>query len=151
MRDNGVRVATDWTDAYYGQFSGGAGEGDRPIVVSYASSPPAEVVFAEPPIDEPTTAVVDASCVRQVEYAGVLAGAENPEEARELVDFLLSAPFQADIPLTMYVLPVRDGTPLPEVFERFAATPDDVIEVDPFELGEVRDDLIRRWRDVVVR
>ena len=151
LRANGVRVATDGTDAYYGQFSGGAGVGDRPIVVSYASSPPADVVFADPPIYEPTTAVIDASCVRQVEYAGVLAGAEHPEEAEELIDFLLSAPFQADVPLSMYVLPVREGTPLPEVFERFAASPDDVIEVDPFELGRTRDDLLRRWRDVVVR
>ena len=151
LRANGVRVATDWTDAYYGQFSGGAGEGDRPIVVSYASSPPVEVVFAEPPIDEPTTAVVDASCVRQVEYAGVLAGAAHPQEARELVDFLLSEPFQADLPLSMYVLPVRDGVDLPEVFERFAATPDDVIEIDPTELGARRDDLLRRWRAIVVR
>jgi thiamine transport system substrate-binding protein len=151
LRANGVSVATDWTDAYYGQFSGGGGEGDRPIVVSYASSPPAEVVFAEPPIDEPTTEVVDASCVRQVEYAGVLAGADHPEAARQLVDFMLSEPFQADIPLTMFVLPVREGTPLPDVFERFAARPEDVIEVDPFELGARRDDLLRRWRDVVVR
>ena len=151
LRANGVRVATDWSDAYYGQFSGGAGEGDRPIVVSYASSPPAEVVFADPPIDEPTTAVVDASCVRQVEYAGVLAGAAHPEEARALVDFLLSEPFQADIPLSMFVFPVREGTPLPDVFERFAAAPDDVIEVDPFELGTTRDELIRRWRAIVVQ
>ena len=151
LRANGVRVATDWTDAYYNEFSGGGGAGDRPIVVSYASSPPAEVVFAEPPIDAPTTAVVDASCVRQVEYAGVLAGADNPDEAEELIDFLLSEPVQADIPLTMFVLPVREGTPLPDVFEQFAARPDDVIEVDPFALGARRDDLLRRWRDVVVR
>lgn len=151
LRANGVRVAADWTDAYYNEFSGGGGGGDRPIVVSYASSPPAEVVFAEPAIDEPTTAVVDASCVRQVEYAGVLAGADNPDEARQLIDFLLSEPVQADIPLTMFVLPVREGTPLPEVFEQFAARPDDVIEVDPFALGARRDDLLRRWRDVVVR
>ena len=151
LRANGVRVAADWTDAYYNEFSGGGGEGDRPIVVSYASSPPAEVVFAEPPIDEPTTTVVDASCVRQVEYAGVLAGAADPEGARLLIDFLLSEQVQADIPLTMFVLPVREGTPLPEVFEQFAARPDDVIEVDPFALGARRDDLLRRWRDVVVR
>ncbi len=151
MRGNGVAVATDWTDAYYTRFSGGGGEGDRPLVVSYASSPPAEVVFAEPPIEEPTTGVVEASCIRQVEYAGVLAGAEHPEEARQLVDFLLSAEFQSDMPLNMYVFPVREGTPLPEVFERFAATPAEVIEVDPLELGERRDELIDRWRDIVVR
>jgi thiamine transport system substrate-binding protein len=151
LRANGVRIATDWSDAYYGQFSGGAGEGDRPLVVSYASSPPAEVVFAEPPIEEPTTAVVDASCVRQVEYAGVLAGTEHAEEAHELVDFLLSPQFQADMPLAMYVFPVREGTPLPDVFERFAATPADVLRVDPFALGDQRDDLLRRWREIVVR
>jgi thiamine transport system substrate-binding protein len=152
LRANGVRVATDWTDAYYAQFSGGAtSEGDRPLVVSYASSPPAEVVFADPPVDEPPTGVVEASCVRQVEYAGVLAGADNAEGARALVDFLLSERFQADMPLNMFVFPVREGTPLPDVFERFAATPADVIEVDPFELGERRDDLLARWREIVVR
>ncbi len=152
LRDNDVRVATDWTDAYYTQFSGGGlSEGDRPLVVSYASSPPVEVVFADPPIEEPPTAVIEASCIRQVEYAGVLAGSDRTDEARALIDFLLSASFQADLPLNMYVFPVRDGTPLPDVFERFAVVPADPIEVDPFELGERRDDLIARWRDIVVR
>jgi thiamine transport system substrate-binding protein len=152
LRANGVRVATDWSDAYFTHFSGGASsEGDRPIVVSYASSPPAEVAFAEPPVAESPTGVIEASCVRQVEYAGVLAGTDNVAGAHAVIDFLLSEAFQADMPLTMFVFPVRDGTPLPEVFEAYAATPDDVIELDPFELGERRDDLLRRWRDVVVR
>lgn len=152
LRANGVRVASDWTDAYYAHFSGGGGsEGDRPLVVSYASSPPAEVVFADPPVDEPPTGVIEASCIRQVEYAGVLAGAGEAEGARALLDFLLSERFQADLPLSMFVFPVREGTALPEEFERFAATPADVIEVDPFALGERRDELLARWRDVVVR
>lgn len=152
MRANGVAVAADWTDAYYTQFSGGAtSEGDRPIVVSYASSPPAEVVFADPPVEEPPTGVIEASCIRQVEYAGILSGTDRPDEARELIDFLLSEPFQADMPLNMFVFPVRADTPLPEVFEAFAARPAEVIEIDPFELGERRDDLLRRWRDIVVR
>lgn len=152
LRDNGVEVASGWSEAYYTLFSGGGGsEGDRPLVVSYASSPPAEVVFADPPVDEPPTGVIEASCIRQVEYAGVLAGAENPEGARELIDFLLSEEFQADMPLTMFVFPVREGTPLPEAFERWAARPAEVIEIDPFELGERRDELIATWRDLVVR
>ena len=47
LRANGVEVAAGWEEAYYGSFSGSAGStGSRPIVVSYASSPPAEVVFA---------------------------------------------------------------------------------------------------------
>lgn len=152
LRDNGLAVANDWTDAYYGQFSGGASsEGDRPLVVSYASSPPVELVFAEPPADEPPTGVVETSCVRQVEYAGVLAGADNPEGARALIDFMLSETFQADMPLNMFVFPVREGVELPEVFERFAARPDDVIEIDPFEFGAQRQELIDRWTETVLR
>jgi thiamine transport system substrate-binding protein len=54
------------------------------------------------------------------------------------------------MPLNMFVFPVRDGTPLPDVFQRFAATPTDVIDVDPMALGRQRDDLIRRWRDIVL-
>lgn len=152
LRANGVEVAPDWTAAYYTAFSGGGGsEGDRPLVVSYASSPPVEVVFSDPPVDEPPTGVIEASCTRQVEYAGVLAGAANPEGARQLLDFLLSEEFQADLPLSMYVFPVREGTPLPEVFERHAARPDEVIEIDPAAFGEQRDELIARWRQIVAR
>ena len=77
------RSSTSWEDAYYGAFSG-AGDGDRPLVVSYGSSPPAEVVFADPPIDAPTTGVVDTTCFRQVEYAGVLRGTEHAAEAGQL-------------------------------------------------------------------
>ena len=151
LRDNGVAVAEDWTEAYYGRFSGGAtSEGDRPLVVSYASSPPAEVVFADPPVDEPPTGVIEASCIRQVEYAGVIAGAEHPEEAEAFIDFLLSAEVQADVPLTMFVFPVVEGTPLPEVFERFAARPEDPIVIDPFAFGETRDERIERWNEIVL-
>jgi thiamine transport system substrate-binding protein len=151
LRDNGVSVADDWTDAYYGRFSGGAtSEGDRPLVVSYASSPPAEVVFAEPAVDEPPTGVIESTCVRQVEYAGVLAGADHPEEARAFIDFLLSPEVQADIPLSMFVFPVVDGTPLPDVFEQFAAQPEEPILVDPFEFGPDRETLIERWDELVL-
>jgi thiamine transport system substrate-binding protein len=146
-----VEVAEDWTDAYYGQFSGGAtSEGDRPLVVSYASSPPAEVVFADPPIDEPPTGVLEGTCVRQVEFAGVLTGAEHPDAARAFVDFLLSPEVQADLPLSMFVFPAVADTPLPPEFEAFAARPDDPVEVDPFAFGEARDELIERWSEVVI-
>jgi thiamine transport system substrate-binding protein len=151
LRANGVVVADDWTDAYYGQFSGGGtSEGDRPLVVSYASSPPAEVVFADPPVDEPPTGVVEGSCVRQVEYAGVLAGAAHPTAAQRFIDFLLSPEVQADVPLSMFVFPVVDGTPLPEVFERFAARPATPIVVDPFAFGAQREALIERWDELVL-
>jgi thiamine transport system substrate-binding protein len=152
LRANEVAVTDGWEDAYYGLFSGGGGsEGDRPLVVSYASSPPAEVVFADPPIDEAPTGVIDDGCFRQVEMAGILRGTDDEAAARTFVDFLLSAPFQEDVPLSMFVFPVRRGTPLPEVFERHAARPDDPAQLDAAEIGAHRDEWIAEWTDVVLR
>jgi thiamine transport system substrate-binding protein len=149
LRANGVTVANDWTEAYYGEFSGGASsEGDKPLVVSYASSPAAEV---DPTGESSLTGVVEGTCTRQVEYAGVLAGATNARGARALIDFLLSERVQEDIPSNMFVYPVRDGAGLPDAFERFATLPADPIEIDPLAFGVVRDDLIDRWTDLVLR
>jgi thiamine transport system substrate-binding protein len=122
LRDNGVQVAASWTDAYIGTFSAGGGDGDRPLVVSYATSPPAEIVYAaDPKPTAPSTSVMTDGCYRQVEYAGVLAGAADPQAARAVIDWLLSEPVQADVPLSMFVFPARAGTPLPQVFTDFAA------------------------------
>ena len=82
LRENGVKVAGSWSDAYYGDFTFGGG-GDRPIVVSYATSPPAEIVYAEgEPPEVPSTSVMTDGCYRQVEYAGILAGTDRPEAPR---------------------------------------------------------------------
>src|SRR5690606_747539 len=59
LRANDVLITNDWNDAYYGNFSV-ASDGDRPLVVSYASSPPAEVIFADPPVTESPSGVVTA-------------------------------------------------------------------------------------------
>jgi thiamine transport system substrate-binding protein len=151
LRANGVRVAPDWTQAYTVDFTQGGGNGDRPIVVSYASSPPADVVYADPPKDAPSIGVVEASCFRQVEYAGVLRGADNEEGARALVDFMLSRRFQEDVPLQMFVFPVNRDATLPEVFTKWAARPDDPATMSAEEIGEHRDDWIKEWTDIVVR
>jgi thiamine transport system substrate-binding protein len=151
-RDNGVEVVDGWDQAYYSSFSGGFGsEGDRPLVVSYASSPPAEVVYADPPVKKAPTGVIDASCYRQVEFAGILSGTEHPTEAGLLVDFLLSETVQADVPLQMFVYPARDGIELPPEFVDYAATPEDVFELPPEDIDAHREDWIDRWTDVVLR
>ena len=150
--DNGVAVVDGWEEAYYGEFSGGGGsEGDRPLVVSYASSPPAEVVFADPPVDDAPTGVVEASCYRQVEYAGILDGTDHEEEAAAVVDFLLSPAFQEELPLSMYVFPVHPDAELPDVFVEHAARPDDVLELPPEEIGANRERWIDEWTDIVLR
>jgi thiamine transport system substrate-binding protein len=152
LRANDVLVVDGWEEAYTARFSGSAGsKGNRPIVVSYASSPPAEVIFAGKPLDEAPTAVVESTCFRQVELAGILRGARNENGARKLIDFMLSSAFQRDIPLSMFVFPVREGVPLPPAFVEWAIVPERPLELSPEEIGRNRDRWIREWTDVVLR
>jgi thiamine transport system substrate-binding protein len=147
---NDVLVTSGWEDAYYGEFSGGAGEGSRPVVVSYASSPPAEVIFADPRPAEAPTAVVTDSCFRQVEYAGVLSGTEVPEAAAALVDFMLSPTFQNDIPLNMFVFPAASDAELPTEFVEFTQLPNEPLSLDPNEIDANRDRWIDEWTSIVL-
>jgi len=146
LRENGVKVAAGWSDAYYVDFSGPSSEGDRPLVLSYASSPPYEV--PEGATEAPTGALLD-TCFRQVEYAGVIAGAANPEGARAVVDWLLSPEVQAAIPENMYMYPVTDVA-LPESWTQFAPLAPSPVKVDPAELSENRDAWIETWTDTVI-
>ena len=152
LRANGVLVASGWEDAYYGQFSGGAGsDGSRPLVVSYASSPPAEVIYADPPVAEAPTGVIADGCYRQVEGAGILAGTKHEPEAGQLIDFLLSREVQADVATSMFVYPVRKGIELPAAFVDNAVRPDRVLALPAAEISAHRDEWIDVWTDIVVR
>jgi thiamine transport system substrate-binding protein len=151
LRANGVQVASSWDDAYYGSFSGGSGEGDRPLAVSYASSPVAEVYYADPqPSAAPTASFTDG-CYRQVEFAGVLAGTPRPELARSLVDFLLSPAAQQQVPLSMFVYPVLPEVELPLVFREHTAAPVDPVTLDPATVAANRDRWIEEWTQAVLR
>ncbi len=151
LRANDVQVVSGWEQAYNGEFSAGEGNGDRPLVVSYASSPPAAVYFADPrPATSPIGTVLD-TCFDQTEFAGVLRGAQHPRAARRLVDFLLSRRFQEDVPLQMFVFPVRDDAKLPPVFEKFAEVPSDPATLPPKTIGAHRDVWIDQWTDTVLR
>lgn len=149
LRDNDVEVTSDWTSAYYGSFV--AGGGDRPIVTSYATSPVAEVVFADPPVAAPPTAVLTDSCFRQVEFAGVLAGTAHPEAAATLVAFLLSPTFQADIPLNMFVYPARSDVDPPPVFLEHAPEVADPLVLEPAAIEVHRDEWTDTWAEIVLR
>lgn len=152
LRENDVLVVAGWEEAYRSRFSGAAGsEGDRPVVVSYATSPPAEVIFREPRPEEAPTAVVVDSCFSQIEFAGVLRGASNPEGARKLVDFLLSKRFQEDVPLSMFVFPVHRGAALPPEFVEFAVVPEDPLELPPERIDANRDRWVKEWTRIVLR
>ncbi|HEY7381774.1 MAG TPA: thiamine ABC transporter substrate-binding protein [Gaiella sp.] len=152
LRANGVLAVDGWEEAYTQQFSGAAGSpGKRPIVVSYATSPAAEVIFASKPLTESPTATVEDGCFRQVEYAAVLRGARNEEGARALIDFMLSQRFQADVPTSMFVYPVRDGVPLPAAFREHAIVPASPLTMSPDRIAAGRDRWIDEWTEIVVR
>jgi len=150
LRAQDVLVTDGWSEAYYGAFTH-ASDGDRPLVVSYASSPPAEVLFATEPTDTAPTGVIVDTCFRQIEYAGVLAATPRPEAARRLVDFLLSPAFQADVPLTMFVFPVRPDVALPDVFVEHAVLPDEPVTMPAERIAAGRDAWIERFVDTVLR
>ena len=147
-----VLVTNGWDEAYNAQFSGSSShKGKRPIVVSYSSDPAAEVYFAGKPLTQSPVGVVRNTCFGQVELAGVLRGTRNPDGARKLVDFLLSQRFQAGIPLTMFVYPVREKTLLPAVFRRFSQPIAKPLELSPAVIGANRDAWIRTWTNTVLR
>jgi thiamine transport system substrate-binding protein len=146
--DNGVRVVDGWTEAYYEQFSYAGG--DRPLVVSYGSSPPFEVLFAATPLDTAPTGVVESTCYRQVEFAGVLAGTKHPAEARMLIDFLISAEFQADVPLDLFVFPANSTVELDPVFVEYAVIPDASRSTEPAIVATNREEWIDEWTDLVI-
>jgi thiamine transport system substrate-binding protein len=150
--DNGVVVTDGWEQAYYTYFTA-ASDGDRPIVVSYASSPAAEVYFAEQPPQAPPTAAVltPGSCFRQIEFAGILRGTPNEAEARRLVDFLLSVEFQEDIPLRMFVYPANRQAQLPEVFVLHSDAAEAPVQMDPARIAANRETWIQAWTEVVLR
>lgn len=148
LRANGVKVTSGWSEAYETEF--GYGSGDRSLVTSYASSPVADVAYADPPRDEPVIGVVPEACFRQVEFAGILRGTDHPEAAAKLVDFLLSPTFQSDIPLNMFVTPVHPDAEIPEVYEAHT-TEVEAVTMAPAEIEAGRDRWTERWTEIVLR
>lgn len=149
--ENDVLVVNDWEIAYRQEFSFSGGE--RPIVVSYGSSPPFEVFYSEQSIDEPTTTAVvsDESCFRQIEFVGILSGTPHRDMAEEWIDFMLSPAFQEDIPLQMFVFPVNRNAEIGETFERFLLVADNPAFVRPDLIAENRENWIQAWTETVLR
>ncbi len=144
--DNDVAVTSGWDEAYNGPFA----TGERPIVVSYASSPPAEVLFSETPTTTAPTGVVTAGCYRQIEYAGVLAGTDHPREARQLIDFMVSRIFQEDIPLNMFVFPANVEAELPAAFVEYTQLPESPSIMSPDEVEANREAWLEAWNELFV-
>ncbi|EKX62324.1 thiamine ABC transporter substrate-binding protein [Streptomyces ipomoeae] len=155
LKANGVKVVDGWEQAYYQEFSGSTegkkAGGDRPLVVSYASSPPAEVVYADPRPKTAPTGVADGTCFRQIEFAGLLSNAKNAEGGKALIDFLISKEFQEDMPLNMFVYPVVEGASVPAEFTEFGPAAKDPETMAPEKIAENRDQWVKSWTSLVLK
>jgi thiamine transport system substrate-binding protein len=152
LRRNDVLVTDGWNGAYWGAFTvGSGGEGDRPIVVSYATSPVAEVYYNE--LETPPTASVNTAgnSFEQVEFVGILAKSSHPQAAQKLVDFLLSPTFQEDIPLHMFVYPANSRADVGELFQTWATVPEAPVQLSPEGISAHREEWIEAWTDVMLR
>ncbi|MEV8627961.1 thiamine ABC transporter substrate-binding protein [Streptomyces sp. NPDC051079] len=155
LKANGVKTVDSWELAYNQEFSGSAGgkkaKGDRPLVVSYASSPPVEVLYSEPQPKVAPTGVSTGTCFRQTEFAGLLNGAKNPEGGKALIDFLISKKFQDDMPLQMFVNPVTTDATLPELFTKHGVVVDKPETMAPDKIAANRDQWIQQWTSLVLK
>ncbi len=153
LKENGTVIVNDWETAYYTNFSGSVGQGAQPMVVSYGTSPAAEVIFAEEELSESPTAslVGENMCFRQIEFAGILKGSKNRALAEKFIDFMLSTQFQEDIPLNMFVFPVNQNAHIPQEFLDYIQIPDHPAAVDTDEIADKREFWIEAWRELMLR
>jgi thiamine transport system substrate-binding protein len=143
-------VKDGWSEAYYTDFSQYGG--DRPLVLSYATSPAAELFFSEGAYEVPPTGnvLVDKATFLQIEGIGILNGTDNEELAKRFIDFVLDTPFQEDIPSRMFVYPVNSEAQQPDFF-KFAEVPTAPSDISPETIDAKREEWIDAWTSVVLR
>ncbi|MEU6659856.1 thiamine ABC transporter substrate-binding protein [Streptomyces sp. NPDC046821] len=155
LKANGVKVVDGWEQAYNEEFSGSAGGkkagGDRPLVVSYASSPPAEAIYSDPQPKTAPTGVAAGTCFRQTEFAGLLSNAKNTEGGKALLDFLITKEFQQDMPLNMFVDPVTTDAALPAAYAKYAVKVDKPETMAPKKIADNRDAWVKSWTSLVLK
>lgn len=150
LKNNDVLVKDGWSDAYYADFSQYGGS--RPLVVSYATSPAAEVFFSEVEISEPPTGniLIDRATFMQIEGIGILKNADSKSLAETFIDFALDITFQEDLPGKMFVYPVNKDAKTPDFF-KFAEVPTAPSDISALEISEKREAWIDAWTKVMLR
>lgn len=150
MRANGLRVTKGWSEAYYTEFSRNGGT--RPIVLSYASSPAAEVFYSKEKLTEPPTAslFLDGGVMRQVEGVALVRGARQHEAAGRFIEFLRSAPVQQALQSTMWMYPVETGAARVDAL-RYAVEPARFQDPAPALVAARGAQWVARWTRVVLK
>lgn len=145
LRDQDLKVTASWSDSYFVDFSAPNYGGDYPIVLSYASSPPAELIDGAP-----TTRALLDTCFRQTEYAGVLAGSDNEVGAQSAIEWLLSDAVQSALPEAMYVYPVSTTASIPDTWLEYAPLSENPVMLEPQTIDAEREALLREWTAIMI-
>ncbi|MCB8748482.1 thiamine ABC transporter substrate-binding protein [Rhodoferax sp. U2-2l] len=150
MRTNGLKVVKGWSEAYYTEFT--RNQGSHPLVVSYATSPAAEVFYAKEKLTESPTASLNLAggVFRQVEGVALIKGTAQPAAALKFVDFLRSAPVQQALQTEMWMYPAVPKTPLAPVM-RHAAEPAAFESLPPQVMADQGGKWVARWTQVVLK
>jgi thiamine transport system substrate-binding protein len=91
------------------------------------------------------------TCFRQSEYAGLLSNAKNTKGGKAFLDFLLTKEFQDDMPLNMFVYPVREGAQVPQEFVKYGRQASDPETMAPAKIAADRDQWVKSWTSLVLK
>jgi len=150
MRTHGVSVAKGWSEAYYTEFSHNGGA--RPLVVSYASSPAAELFYSKTKLTEPPTGslTLQGGAFRQVEGVALVKGGKERAAAVRFMAFLRSAPVQQALQTEMWMYPFDANTPRVDAL-RHAPEPTAFDSPSAQAIADKNADWVRRWTRVVLK
>lgn len=150
MRANDMKVAKGWTEAYYTDFSRNGGA--YPIVVSYASSPAAEVFYSKEKLTESPTAslFLPGGVFRQVEGVALIKGGAQRPAAEKFLEFMRTAEVQEALQTTMWMYPMQNTTKRVDAM-RFAPEPTKFESLPPSVIAEKGAAWISRWTKTVLK
>lgn len=150
MRVNGLKVTKGWSEAYYTEFA--RNKGAYPLVVSYATSPAAEVFYSKEKLTESPTASLNlkGGVFRQVEGVGLVTGGGQRAAALKFVDFMRAAPVQEALQTEMWMYPVQVNTLRAAVLSH--AIEPGVFESLPVQvIADKGAQWVTRWTKVVLK
>jgi thiamine transport system substrate-binding protein len=150
LRANGLKVAKGWSEAYYTDFSRNGGK--YPLVVSYATSPAAELFYAkDKPTVPPTGSLsLPGAVFREVEGVALVKGGQERAAAEKFVEFMRSAAVQQQMQTEMWMYPAEAGVARADVMKH-APEPtafDTPTEADIATKGAA---WVARWTKVVLK
>lgn len=148
----GSQIAGDWTEAYLGAYTVGSnGEGDRPLVIAYASAPAADALFAPESGGEPPSVGVDlpGAGFHQIDFVGIAKDTPRQQQSRALVDFLLGPEFQTSVAERMFAFPASQAARPGQAFLSLARPPAEPVEIAPSTLADRMESWLTSWRGAI--